>query len=100
MTDIVERLRHLSQHYAGAGIFPLCNEAADEIERVNALFDKWHTIAAEKQAEIERLMARTADELLLEENKLMRAALLSQSDEIERLRGREQVGMIDAASNS
>ena len=27
-----------------------------------------------------------ADELLLEENKLMRAALLSQSDEIERLK--------------
>jgi hypothetical protein len=63
MTDIVERLR--GKPAPGDHCSKLIAEAADEIER---------------------LEAHPADELLLEENKLMRAALLSQSDEIERLR--------------
>lgn len=56
VANIVERLRA----YEAVGGLPLprlCGEAADEIDRLTALFDKWHTIAAEKHAEIERLRA-------------------------------------------
>jgi len=97
---LLERLRAMAPRSGDGGEArynrALCEEAADEIERLRGLRD----VIRRLDDEIERLTARPADELLLEENKLMRAALLSQSDEIERLRGREQVGMIDAASNS
>ena len=78
MTDIVERLLRWEDNKNG----PDVRAAADEIERLRGLRD----VIRRLDDEIERLTARPADELLLEENKLMRAALLSQSDEIERLK--------------
>ena len=52
---------------------------------VERLRDAASDLAVEAADEIERLKARPADELLLEENTLMRAALLSQADKIERM---------------
>ena len=75
MTDIVERLRARIRHFDEAS---LLHEFLHYLKS-DAALDK------EAANEIERLKARPADELLLEENTLMRAALRKQSDEIERL---------------
>jgi hypothetical protein len=92
MTDIVERLRAELTAAMSPARRALIAEAADEIGRLKAEHDDYviraNANVCEFNREIERLRNEMGDELLLEENKLMRAALRKQSDEIERLRAR------------
>ena len=57
-----------------------------EIEEWKRRYETARMAHEEGRAEIDRLRNAMGDELLLEETKLMRAALRKQSDEIERLR--------------
>ena len=58
MSDLVERLRDWNCH----GTYPMCDEAADEIERLRAQIkwfrenvDRWPELAQAYAAELERL---------------------------------------------
>jgi hypothetical protein len=55
-SNIVERLRKAAANSRlHRGDEDRMLEAADEIERLTGLFDKWHTIAAEQREEIKQL---------------------------------------------
>ena len=67
MTDIVERLRawvYTDSQYATA------REAADEIERLRALCDRWGELAVERRRKIERLCQDLAQKNITDEERL------------------------------
>jgi hypothetical protein len=57
MNDIVERLR-ISRGNGDIGVYQLCQDAADEIERLRTERDKWKQIADDERA-LSMVQART-----------------------------------------
>ena len=60
MTDIVELLRTRNGNPSGFGLGPVCDEAADQIERLLAERERWAAVVSHTVRELTELDEATA----------------------------------------